>query len=191
MPIEIPNFGRDNLATLFAELGFKTGAEIGVEAGIYSEILLKNSGSKLYSIDPWKAYTGFRDYTVQDKLDSLYKETKTRLAPYNSEIIRKFSMDAVKDFADNSLDFVYIDGNHSFLNIANDIVEWSKKVKVGGIISGHDYVKHKPHMKIHVKQVVIAYTDAYCIKPWFVLGSYAEIPGQIRDNSRSWMWVKQ
>ena len=46
-------------------------------------------------------------------------------------------------------------------------------------------------MNIHVKQVVIAYTDAYFIKPWFVLGAYEEIPGQIRDNSRSWMWVKQ
>ena len=192
MPIEIPNFGRDNLASLFAELGFKSGAEIGVETGAYSEILLKNNpGLKLYSIDPWKAYEGFRDYTVQDKLDSLYKESKARLAPYpNSKIIRKFSMDAVKDFADSSLDFVYIDGNHSFLNIANDIVEWSKKIRTGGIISGHDYVRHRPHMNIHVKQVVNAYTDAYSVKPWFVLGSYEEIPGQIRDNSRSWMWVK-
>lgn len=192
MPIEIPNLGRDNLATLFAELDFKSGAEIGVETGIYSEILLKNNPKlKLYSIDPWKAYAGFRDHTVQDKLDSLYKEAKTRLAPYNCKIIRKFSMDAVKDFANNSLDFVYIDANHSFLNIASDIVEWSKKVRLGGIISGHDFVKHKQHMNIHVKQVVIAYTDAYAIKPWFVLGSYEEIPGQIRDNSRSWMWAKQ
>lgn len=192
MPIEIPNFGRNNLATLFAELGFKTGAEIGVETGAYSETLLKNNpGLKLYSIDPWKAYNDFRDYTNQDKLNSLYEETRTRLAPYSCKIIRKFSQDATKDFTDNSLDFVYIDGNHSFLNIANDIIEWTKKVRVGGIISGHDYVKHKPHMKIHVKQVVIAYTDAYFIKPWFVLGSYEEISGQIRDNSRSWMWVKQ
>ncbi|TSC65333.1 MAG: hypothetical protein CEO21_440, partial [Microgenomates group bacterium Gr01-1014_80] len=138
MPIEIPNFGRDNLASLFAELGFKTGVEIGVETGAYSEILLKNNpGLKLYSIDPWKAYSGFRDYTVQEELDKLYKDAKTRLAPYpNSEIIRKFSMDGVKDFADNSLDFVYIDANHSFLNITQDIIEWSKKIKVNGIISG-------------------------------------------------------
>lgn len=191
MPIEIPNFGRDNLATLFAELRFKTGAEVGVETGAYSEILLKNNpGLKLYSIDPWKAYNGFRDYTVQDKLDSLYKEAKARLAPYNCKIVRKFSQNAVKDFADNSLDFVYIDGNHSFLNIASDIIAWTKKVRVGGIISGHDYAKHRKYMDIHVKQVVIAYTDAYFIKPWFVLGTYEEIPGQIRDNSRSWMWVK-
>lgn len=179
MPIEIPNFGRDGMASLFSELGFKTGAEVGVETGVYSEILLKNnSGLKLYSIDPWEAYANH------------YEEAKIRLAPYNCEIIRKLSQDAVKDFADDSLDFVYIDGDHSFLNITSDIIEWSKKVKVGGIISGHDYAKHKKYMNIHVKQVVIAYTDAYFIKPWFVLGSYHEIPGQIRDNSRSWMWVK-
>lgn len=191
MPIEIPNFGRDNLATLFAELEFKTGAEVGVETGAYSETLLKNNpGLKLYSIDPWKAYIGYQDHTNQDELNSLYKEAKARLALYKSKIIRKFSKNAVKDFADNSLDFVYIDANHSFLNIAHDIIEWSKKVKVGGIVSGHDYVKHRRHMNIHVKQVVNAYTDAYSIKPWFVLGTYEEIPGQIRDNSRSWMWVK-
>ena len=191
MPIEIPNYGRDNLASLFYELGFKTGVEIGVESGTYSETLLKNNpGLRLFSIDPWKAYSDFRDYTKQDKLDDLYQEAKRRLKPYNCEIIRKFSLKAVKDFADNSLDFVYIDGNHSFLNITSDIVEWSKKIRVGGIISGHDYAKHRRHMNIHVKQVVIAYTDAYSIKPWFVLGSYEEIPGQIRDNSRSWMWVK-
>lgn len=191
MPIEIPNYGRDNLASLFYELGFKIGVEIGVESGTYSEILLKNNPDlKLFSIDPWKAYPEFRDYTDQNKLDNLNQEAKMRLAPYNCQIIRNFSLEAVNDFADNSIDFVYIDGNHNFLNIAGDIIEWSKKVKPGGIISGHDYAKHGKHMNIHVKQVVIAYTDAYFIKPWFVLGSYEEIPGQIRDNSRSWMWVK-
>lgn len=191
MPIEIPNFGRDNLTTLFAELRFKTGAEVGVETGAYSETLLRNNpGLKLYSIDPWKAYRGYRDHIDQKELNQLYREARVRLKPYNCKIIRKFSLNAVRDFADGSLDFVYIDGNHSFLNIVHDIIEWSKKIKVGGIVSGHDYVKHRRHMNIHVKQVVNAYTDAYSIKPWFVLGTYEEIPGQIRDNSRSWMWVK-
>ena len=50
-------------------------------------------------------------------------------------------MDAVKDFKDESLDFVYIDANHGYESTKEDIREWSKKVKKGGIVSGHDYVK--------------------------------------------------
>ena len=54
--IEIPNMGRADLAALFAELKFKKGVEVGVEQGLYSEVLLKaNPKLHLYSIDPWKA----------------------------------------------------------------------------------------------------------------------------------------
>lgn len=193
MPLYIPDYGRDNLPTLFKELGFKTGAEIGVETGIYSEKLLKNNPDlTLYSIDPWKAYKEYTDNTNQDDIDKLYAETQARLAPYkNSKIIRKFSLDALNDFADNSLDFVYIDGNHNFQSVANDICEWLKKVRPGGIISGHDFMGGKEWMGIQVKQVVIGYTQANGIRPWFVLGTEHKIRGQIRDNSRSWMWVKK
>src|SRR3989338_11169389 len=55
IPIEIPNIGRDNLADLFKELGFKIGAEIGVYYGWYSEKLCRaNPEMKFYAIDPWR-----------------------------------------------------------------------------------------------------------------------------------------
>lgn len=191
MPIEIPNFGRSQLAELFAEFGFEVGAEVGVEQGEYSEILcLANPKLKLYAIDAWKAYRDYRDHTRQSKLDRFYETTKARLSPYNCQIIREFSLDVVKNFADKSLDFIYIDANHNFQNVTNDIVEWSKKVKEGGIISGHDYRRRREQQNIHVYQVVNAYTDAYRIRPWFVLGSQKRIRGEIRDIPRSWMWVK-
>lgn len=60
MPIEIPNFGRNQLAALFNELEFKIGAEIGVEKGTYSETLCKAiPGVKLYCIDAWTIYEGY------------------------------------------------------------------------------------------------------------------------------------
>lgn len=190
MPIEIPNVGRDSLSGLFCELGFKVGVEIGVEQGIFSESLCKNNpGSKLYAIDPWKAYPGYRLNKTQKKVDAYYNEAKTRLTSYNCELVRKFSLDAAKDFIDRSLDFVYIDGNHNFQNCTNDITEWTKKIKYGGIIAGHDYVKHKKPTGMHVVEVVDAYTDAYGIKPWFVLGTKAIIEGKTRDKVRSFMWV--
>jgi hypothetical protein len=192
MPIEIASFGRwDGLTTLFRELGFKTGVEIGVEIGKFSERLCKkNPDLHLYSIDPWKHYSDYRDHVDQGKLDAFYEETKNRMASYNCTIIRKFSMDAVKDFADRSLDFVYIDGNHNFQNVTNDICEWRKKVRVGGILSGHDYRKMKGGFPMHVAEVVQGYTAAYHISPWFVFGSRVPNEENIHEESRSFMWVE-
>lgn len=103
-------------------------------------------------------------------------------------------MEAAQDFADRSLDFVYIDGNHQFQYVAWDIAEWSKKVKVGGIISGHDYIYTNPRTKAgicHVIYVVNAYTQAYKIDNWYLLGRYKVQKGEKRDRFRSWMWVNK
>jgi hypothetical protein len=194
--VEIPNMGRADLAVLFAELNFKKGAEIGVERGLYSEILCKaNPKLHLYSIDPWKvsAYEpGIQGiYYDQKMFDDFYKETKKRLKPYNCTIIRKTSMKAAGKFPDESLDFVYIDGNHDFVNVTNDIYTWSKKVRPGGIISGHDYIYLPTRKQVHVKFVVPAYTRAYQIVPFFLVGAEAiKVPGVTRDPYRSWFWVK-
>jgi len=132
---------RDDLALLFKEMGFHRGAEIGTDRGLYAEVLCKaNPGVLLYCIDPWKIYKDNTDYFDQHVLNVNYKNTVKRLAPYNCEIIRKSSMGVIKDFVDNSLDFVYIDANHNFKYVLEDINKWSKKVRPGGIVSGHDYI---------------------------------------------------
>lgn len=193
-PVEIPDVGRKDLPHLFAELDFKSGAEIGVEQGVYTELLCRaNPQAKIYGIDPWLSYEGYRDDVEQSELEGFYDGTRIRLVPYtNYELIRKFSMEALADFNDGSLDFVYIDGNHTLSYIINDIIEWAKKVRVGGIVSGHDYRKSKKLVsQNHVVYAVNCYTQAYRIRPWFLLGRKAVVPGEVRDNSRSWMWVKR
>ena len=127
---------RADLAKYFNELGFKTGAEIGVDGGAYSAILCEvNPGVKLYCIDMWELNAGGNRKMRLRK----YAEAKEALAPYNATLIKKYSMDAVKDFKDNSLDFVYIDAGHKFDDVMQDIIGWAKKVRRGGIVSGHDY----------------------------------------------------
>lgn len=181
-PVQLP-ITRDDLATLFAELGFKGGAEIGVERGLYSETLLRaNPHLFLHLIDPLEPYEGYREHVSKEKMDNFYQQTVERLRPYGNHMFhRQFSMDAVKTFKDESLDFVYIDANHDFQNTTNDIAEWSKKVKKGGIIAGHDFTRNKKKdYKCHVKDVVHGWTYAYGIKPWFVTS----------DRSPSWFYVK-
>lgn len=185
VPIDIKDTGRDELAVLFAELEFSRGAEIGVERGLYSEVLCKaNPKLQLYCIDPWITYHEYRDYVTQSKLDRVYEEAITRLKPYRAKIIRDFSENAYKEFADGGLDFIYIDGNHDALHVLQDITFWTPKVKKGGIIAGHDFVRYKGEYGLfnQVKVTVLAYTESNRVNPWFVLRDP-------RERS-SWMWVK-
>lgn len=188
-PIEIPGMNRADLAELFTLLGFTRGAEIGVERGLYSEELCKaNPDLKLYCVDPWQAYKGYRDHVSQEKLDGFYAEAKERLAPYNVEFVRKFSSEAVLQFEQEPLDFVYIDGNHRLEHVIFDIKVWSHVVRKGGIIAGHDFKKFKRQTFSHVVEATMAYTQAYRVSPWFVLGKRNE---EGRDPARSWMWINE
>lgn len=183
-PAEIPNCSRDDLPQFFVDMGFKVGAEIGVYKAEYT-VKLCRVGLKMYAVDPWQAYEEYnypkRDF--QKRQDFLFGHAQRVLAPYPDVVfVRKFSMDAVKDFADGSLDFVYIDANHSFKHVTEDICEWSKKVRKGGVISGHDFRDDDSH---DVRYVLEGYTKAAKIPQWFVLGKENEI-----DRDRSWLWIK-
>lgn len=183
-PYKIQDGSRDDLPELFVDMGFKTGAEIGVYKGEFSEKIAK-TGLKLFSIDPWKVYEDFVHPRGQKRLDFLYEHTKRVLAPYpTSTIVRKTSMDALADFKDESLDFVYIDGNHEFKYVAQDLYEWSKKVKKGGIVSGHDYTFVESSTgkdNRTVGNLVDAYIEAFKIPNWYILNN---------DKWPSWMFVK-
>lgn len=133
---------RIELARYFGKLGFKYGAEIGACFGYYSEILCKNiPGLKLIAIDNWNNNANTkREMTLHMSGE---KVTREKLAPYGATVIKKDSMEAVKDIPDESLDFVFIDADHSYKAVRDDIQEWSKKVRKGGIVSGHDYYVFK------------------------------------------------
>lgn len=123
-PVEIPDCSRDDLPNFFVEMGFKVGAEVGVYKGEFS-LKLAQAGLSLYAIDPWQA----NRENMQQRHDLMYQETKTLLSPFpKCQVIRKTSMEAVDNFKDGSLDFVYIDANHEFRYIAEDLYEWTKKV---------------------------------------------------------------
>lgn len=192
MPIEIPNCGREDLARLFGSLGCKTGAEIGVETGNFSEVICRaNPAGRLICVDPWTPYRGYRDHVGAEKLEGFYETTKARLAPYNVTFCREFSLDAAQLVPNGSLDYVFLDANHDFQHIAEDMCAWIPKVDVGGIIAGHDFVKRSnPADNVHVVEVVTAYVQAFQIYPFFVLGSKDIKPGEVRDRPRSWFWVK-
>jgi len=184
-PIQLP-LTRNDLTKIFKELGFKTGVEIGVQEGIYSEIICQNNPEvSLFCVDPWKAYRRYRDFVSQERLDKFYETAKKRLEPYNCTFIKKFSLDAAKDFADKSLDFGYIDGNHEFRYVVDDTDEWIRKIKKGGIMAGHDYKRSKGDAPYHVVDAISAYTYSHKVKPWFITTETDH------DLPRSFFWEKQ
>ena len=189
-PILIFNINRTIMAQTLYELGFTIGAEIGVAKGEHAEILCQNNPElKLYCIDIWEPYPGYGEYI--DRIVKYYKIAEEKLISYNCIIIKKFSMDAVKDFDDESLDFVYIDGAHDFKNVAMDICEWTNKVRSGGIVYGHDFKRSKRNVLNAVKDVIPAYCYQYKIQPWFVLGTQGKRDGTpYKEGTQSWMFIR-
>jgi len=121
----------------------KVGAEIGVAFGGHCESLLSmNCIKKIYGVDPYKHDFNYVDAMnmPQDEFDELYKFTTGRLSVFGEKYthIRKSGLDAVCIIPE-ILDFVYIDGDHSYEGVKKDFKIWYNKVRIGGIVGGHDY----------------------------------------------------
>ena len=153
--------GREMLAELLFELGCKKGVEIGTRAGGSAMIWCKyNPDMHLTCIDPWETYMNRR--FGKNRQEKYYLKAVKNLSLLNVEIIRRRSLDVIDRFEDESLDFVHIDGNHEFDYCCPDIIYWSKKLKVGGIMAVHDYCTF--HWN-GVMKAVDAYTHCHHIDP--------------------------
>ncbi len=125
------------------------GAEIGIFKGFFAkEILTKLPGIKqYYCVDPWQHYDEYTEILRPQSNEILVKPEKAfqifcnKIKPFADKviIIREMSQDGLLHVPDKSLDFVFIDANHTYEYAKPDIVGWSKKVKQGGIIAGHDF----------------------------------------------------
>lgn len=139
---------RETFPEILNDLGLLgEGAEIGVQKGHFSFHILKLwKGKKLYSIDPWKKFstTEYLDMAniEQTDHDRNFKNTAYLLKKFGerSQIFRETSEEASKHFTDGSLDFAYLDAQHHYEAIVQDIQTWWPKIKHLGILSGHDYI---------------------------------------------------
>lgn len=164
---------------MFGLFGLNVGVEIGTRFGSFAKVLMdENPNCQLTCVDPW---IGYNNRTQQWQDDS-YERAVKLLSPYIQAarciLCRQPSMEAVVDWTDENIDFVFIDGNHYFDFAMEDILYWSRKVKAGGIVAVHDY---HPFTGIDVIAAVNAYTSAHNIQPWYVT----------REMEPTAFWVKQ
>lgn len=128
--------------SIIQRYGLRVGVEIGVSMGGHSESILKTTDvEKLYSIDPWVPNPSFNLGSRAHDYEVLVHRVKSRLGKYGdrSVVIRAFSYDVASLFNDESLDFVFVDGDHHYEAVKQDLEMWYSKVKSGGIVGGDDY----------------------------------------------------
>lgn len=194
----IKGYGRNDLARDFAALGFTEGVEIGTEAGKYARVLLDaNPKLHLSCIDPWTVYDDGGGYKEVDQkqYDEYYRQAEERTKGFNCDLLRAFSRTAVVMFPDESLDFVYIDGNHRLDYVVEDLVLWTPKVKPGGIVAGHDFLKLTHQHYSHVPYAVLAYQQAYFIPTVYILdnknkATRTEAENRQYDRIKSWFFIR-
>lgn len=176
------------LPVIFRRRGFRLGVEVGVERGRYSKVLcIRHPKMKLYGVDAWETYLGYRDHVTQDRLDNFYLETKARMKPYNFEAIRDFSVKAARRFEDGSLDFVFIDAAHDYRSVKEDIAAWAPKVRKDGIVAGHDYMAGE---HTGMDKLVTDYGVKQAVNEWWQKNNIEYLFILRKDKSPSWFYVK-
>jgi hypothetical protein len=113
-----------------------------------STVIFAKKFKKVYAIDPWEGFYQYGDkkdqYFDQDMID-VEKEFDENIKQFNNIQKIKSKSELVYDqFADHSLDFVYIDGCHTYDAVRRDLTIWIPKVKKGSYFGGHDYCNGWP-----------------------------------------------
>jgi len=141
------------------------GVEIGVCGGEHAESLLKNLDIKmLYLIDPYDMYDeyvqseGWEYGNIHASLDVSFASAKKLLSQFSSKItfVKQHSAKAIHKIPEH-IDFVYIDGNHDYEFVKQDLELYYKKIKSGGVIGGHDFYNGFAHTHNSVVTSVIEF----------------------------------
>jgi len=117
--------------------------EIGTHLGDFANFILENSSNSiLYCIDPYVSYDEYDDAINNITGNDIYNNTYNKLKnKFNERIIfiRKFSIDAINDIP-SKIDFLYIDGNHRYNYVLQDLKLFYPKMKKNSCIVGDDAV---------------------------------------------------
>jgi SAM-dependent methyltransferase len=130
----------DFIATLSPETRM---VEIGCYRGEATAFFLTRV-AHVVCVDPWKDYLEFNNASepiTMTGMDAIEQEFDAVAAttPHRVLKVKLPSLEAAAQFPDGTFDLVYIDGNHGYLDVLEDIAAWLPKVKEGGLLAGHDY----------------------------------------------------
>lgn len=132
------------------------GVEVGVFRGALSQKLLDGGVVRLFMVDNWlpageqpEHYKATGDWHASRPIDGVASdERKAREVARRSNgravVMKMPSVEAARQINDGSMDFVFLDADHSCEGVRADIEAWLPKVRKGGWIGGHDYASDHP-----------------------------------------------
>jgi len=167
-------------------------AEIGVQRGNFSRcILRKNRPARLHLIDCWEEHHDGLDYPhdgcpgTQADHDSHYSYVTRRfaaeIASGQVELHRGYSVPMLESFPEAYFDWIFIDANHSYDAVAQELAAALPKMKAGGVISGHDYI-NTTHWK-NLNYGVVEAVDDFCAQQGWELIAKTAGPGWDVDQT--------
>ena len=139
--------------------------EIGVWKGEFSKDILKLlKPEKLYLVDPWRNFedqsgafhANRKDLEFEKIYLSVVESFQDEIDSGGVEILRETSLQALKRFEENSVDFVYLDADHSYSAVKADFEAILPILKSGGVVMLDDY-----HRRGWFKDDVIVATNEF------------------------------
>lgn len=147
--VGVPPFKyRNHLGFIAEEEKMKIGAELGVQRGIFAQEILDRwtSAKEYHLIDLWTHQDNYVDSAnvKQEIQNKFMNEALQRLQVFDGrtaiKVCRNYTVVCVKNYPNEYFDFIYVDARHDYKGVSIDIEDWWRKLKVGGIMAGHDYV---------------------------------------------------
>ncbi|MGE2721059.1 class I SAM-dependent methyltransferase [Mycolicibacterium celeriflavum] len=123
----------------------ETMAEIGVYRGRFAAEMLAECSAieKYYMIDPWRHLEHWNKPANADdaRFDTYLAEAtaNTEFAADKRVILRGTTAEVMDQIGDGTLDFAYIDGDHTLRGISVDLIKVYPKIRAGGWIGGDDF----------------------------------------------------
>ena len=135
----------ETISSILNKSEARTGVEIGVFKGEFSRAILEKWNGTLYLIDPWRELSDeeYLDSSNHKNHQDAFLQTMNSIKGFESRafMLRGLGEELVHLFKDNSLDYIYIDGNHDYDHAKQDLKLWWPKLRPGGLMAGHDYLQ--------------------------------------------------
>jgi hypothetical protein len=106
--------------------------------------LLVKKNIKVFAVDSFEGTTSEGDAHKEAKEIDLQEELKKNLTDFGAigqvTIIKGMTLDVVSQFFSSQFDLIFVDADHTCRAVYNDIHAYYSKLKVGGVLAGHDWV---------------------------------------------------
>jgi predicted O-methyltransferase YrrM len=145
----------------------KTMVEVGVWKGEFAKQILKNCNSiqRYYMIDPWANLPDWnKPANVKSEVfEDIYAEAiqNTEFASSKIKVLRGRTIEVIDEIEDDSLDFAYIDGDHTLRGITIDLIRILPKVKRDGLIGGDDFINNPWQHKMRFEPTLVCPYSIY------------------------------